>query len=72
MAENKVMGFQDILGNDMIKEHFKKAIENNKISLAYILTGEEGTGRKSIANAFSMALLCEKGGKRSARAAISP
>ena len=63
MAENKVMGFQDILGNDMIKEHFKKAIENNKISHAYILTGEEGTGRKSIANAFSMALLCEKGGK---------
>ena len=53
MAENKVMGFQDILGNDMIKEHFKKAIENNKISHAYILTGEEGTGRKSIANAFS-------------------
>lgn len=63
MAEGKVMGFQDILGNDMIKEHFKKAIENNKISHAYILTGEEGTGRKSIANAFSMALLCEKGGK---------
>ncbi|MBQ6834341.1 MAG: DNA polymerase III subunit delta' [Lachnospiraceae bacterium] len=58
-----MMGFQDILGNDMIKEHFKKAIENNKISHAYILTGEEGTGRKSIANAFSMALLCEKGGK---------
>ena len=63
MAEGKVMGFQDILGNDMIKEHFQKAIEHNKISHAYILTGEEGTGRKSIANAFSMALLCEKGGK---------
>ena len=63
MAEGKVMGFQDILGNDMIKEHFQKAIEHNKISQAYILTGEEGTGRKSIANAFSMALLCEKGGK---------
>ncbi|MBQ7794974.1 MAG: DNA polymerase III subunit delta, partial [Lachnospiraceae bacterium] len=55
--------FNDILGNDMIKEHFQKAIENNKISHAYILTGEAGTGRKSIANAFSMALLCEKGGK---------
>ena len=63
MAEGKVIGFQDILGNDMIKEHFQKAIENNKISHAYILTGEAGTGRKSIANAFSMALLCEKGGK---------
>jgi len=63
MAENKIFDFKDIIGNDMIKDHFKKAIENNKISHAYILTGEAGTGRKSIANAFSMALLCEKGGK---------
>ena len=61
MAEGKVTGFQDILGNDMIKEHFKKAIENHKVSHAYILTGEAGTGRKSIANAFAMTLLCEKG-----------
>ena len=63
MAEGKIFGFNDILGNDMIKEHFQKAIENHKVSHAYILTGEAGTGRKSIANAFSMALLCEKGGK---------
>ncbi len=32
MLEGKVTGFQDILGNDMVKEHFKKAIENHKIS----------------------------------------
>ena len=42
MLEGKVTGFQDILGNDMVKEHFKKAIENHKISHAYILTGEAG------------------------------
>ena len=47
MLEGKVTGFQDILGNDMVKEHFKKAIENHKISHAYILTGEAGMGRKS-------------------------
>lgn len=63
MTEVKVTGFKDILGNDMVKEHFKKAIENHKISHAYILTGEAGMGRKSIANAFAMTLLCEKGGK---------
>lgn len=62
MTEGKIKGFQDILGNDMVKEHFKKAIENHKISHAYILTGEAGMGRKSIANAFAMTLLCEKGG----------
>ena len=35
MLEGKVTGFQDILGNDMVKEHFKKAIENHKISLEW-------------------------------------
>lgn len=55
-------GFQDIPGQDHIKTHFKKAIENNKVSHAYILSGEAGTGRKSLANAFALTLLCEKGG----------
>ncbi|PNV60353.1 DNA polymerase III subunit delta' [Clostridium sp. chh4-2] len=54
-------GFSDILGHDMIKEHFKKAIEAHKVSHAYILTGESGMGRKSLAKAFAMTLLCEKG-----------
>ena len=62
MSEEKIMGFEEILGNEMVKDHFKKAIQNHKISHAYILTGEAGMGRKSIANAFAMSLLCEKGG----------
>ena len=48
MPEGTVTGFQDILGNEMVKEHFKRAIENNKISHAYILTGEAGMGRTDI------------------------
>ena len=62
MAEGRITSFHEILGNEMIKEHFQKAIETHRISHAYILTGEAGTGRKSIANAFAMTLLCEKGG----------
>ncbi len=62
MADGKAVGFKDILGNDMVKEHFKKAIESHKVSHAYILAGEAGMGRKSFANAFAMSLLCEKGG----------
>lgn len=56
-----MLSFQDILGHDMIKEHFQKAIETKKISHAYILAGEAGMGRKSLANAFALTLLCEKG-----------
>ena len=62
MSEGKITGFEEILGNEMVKDHVKKAIANHKISHAYILTGEAGMGRKSIANAFAMTLLCEKGG----------
>lgn len=54
-------GFQDIIGHEQIKEHLQKAIEGKKVSHAYILTGEAGMGRKSLANAFAMTLLCEKG-----------
>lgn len=55
-------GFADILGQEAIKEHFTKAIAFHKVSHAYILTGEKGMGKKSLANAFSLSLLCEKGG----------
>ncbi len=57
-----MLSFQDIIGHEQIKEHFQKAIENHKVSHAYILTGEAGMGRKSLANAFALTLLCEKGG----------
>ncbi len=56
-----MLSFQEIVGHDQIKEHFQKAIEANKVSHAYILTGEAGMGRKSLANAFALTLLCEKG-----------
>ncbi|MGL5437852.1 MAG: DNA polymerase III subunit delta' [Lachnospiraceae bacterium] len=56
-----MLKFNDILGHEQVKEHLQKAIEGNKISHAYILTGEAGMGRKSLANAFALSLLCEKG-----------
>lgn len=58
--EESMAGFHDIIGHERIKEHFQKAIEYNKISHAYILAGEEGMGRKTIAKAFAMTLLCER------------
>lgn len=54
-------GFNDIVGHEMIIEHFKKAIKTGKVSHAYILTGEAGMGRKSLADAFALTLFCEAG-----------
>ncbi|MBQ3665950.1 MAG: DNA polymerase III subunit delta [Lachnospiraceae bacterium] len=55
-------GFNEILGNENIVSHFRKAISNDKISHAYIINGEKGMGKKTIAKAFAMTLLCEKRG----------
>ena len=55
-------GLEDILENEHIVEHFKKAIENNKISHAYIINGEKGMGKRTVAKAFAMTLLCEEKG----------
>lgn len=52
-------GFQEIAGHQKVKEYFKKVINTDQISHAYILTGEEGSGRKTLAKAFAMTLLCE-------------
>lgn len=54
-------GFNNIIGHDQIKEHFQNAVRTGKVSHAYILSGEAGMGRKSLAGAFALGLLCEKG-----------
>lgn len=54
--------FQDIIGQDQIKEHFQNAIAAKKISHAYIINGEKSSGKEFIARVFAMALQCEKGG----------
>lgn len=55
-------GFKDIVGQESIISHMKNAIKLNKISHVYIINGEKGMGKKTIAKIFSMTLQCEKGG----------
>ncbi len=55
-------GFQNIIGQEQIKEHLQNALQMQKISHAYIINGEKSTGKEFIARVFAMALQCEKGG----------
>lgn len=41
-------GFSNILGQEAVKDHLKKAIEYHKVSHAYILTGEKGRVAKMV------------------------
>ncbi|MDE6887663.1 MAG: DNA polymerase III subunit delta [Eubacterium sp.] len=55
-------GFRDIIGHEQIIEHFQNAIGMDKVSHSYILNGPRLSGKKMLAEAFAMALQCEKQG----------
>lgn len=54
--------FDDIIGQEQLKEHLQNAILTDKVSHAYIINGERSSGKEFIAKVFASALQCEKGG----------
>ena len=55
------MNFRDLVGHEDIIKHFKSSIEMDKVSHAYVISGEVGSGKKALAKAFSKTLQCEEG-----------
>lgn len=53
--------FQDIIGQEQIREHLQTALRLHKVSHAYIINGERSSGKEFIAKIFAMALQCERG-----------
>lgn len=53
--------FRDIVGQEHIERTLKNAIEQNKVSHAYLFCGPRGTGKTTTARILAKALLCEKG-----------
>ena len=54
--------FQDIIGQEQIKEHLQNALSTGKVSHAYIINGDRLSGKEYIAKIFAMALQCERDG----------
>lgn len=52
-------GFGQIIGHEQMKEHLKTAIRTETVSHAYIFSGEEGMGKKTLAWAFAKGIQCE-------------
>ena len=55
-------GFSDVLGHEQTILHMKHAIEMDKVSHAYIISGEKGSGKKLLADLFARTLQCERKG----------
>ena len=54
--------FKDVVGHKDIINYIHSAVTENKVSHAYILNGERGSGKKMLASLFATTLLCEKQG----------
>ena len=58
-----MLDYNRVIGHKSIIEHLKKAVVNKKVSQAYIFTGEDGSGKKMLAEIFAKTLLCEAHGQ---------
>lgn len=63
--------FSDIVGYADVIAQLKSVIARKRFSHAYILCGEDGSGKKLLAEAFAKTLLCEKGGEDACGQCIS-
>lgn len=52
-------GFKDVVGHKNIIQYIGNAVKTDKVSHAYILNGEKGSGKKLLANLFAMSLQCQ-------------
>ena len=51
--------FKDVVGHRNIIKYIESAVASDAVSHAYILNGERGSGKKLLANLFSMSLQCQ-------------
>ncbi|HCC04573.1 MAG TPA: hypothetical protein DEP51_06990, partial [Clostridiales bacterium] len=51
--------FDNIIGNDKIKQELISSVRSNKYSHSYLFVGTSGIGKKLIAKEFAKMILCE-------------
>lgn len=57
-------GWSKIRGHEHIKRYLGEALRDKSIFHAYLLSGEEGSGKKTIADTFAKSLVCESHGEQ--------
>lgn len=52
------MKFDDVIGNDDVKDYLRKNLETNNILHSYLFLGTEGIGKLKLAKEFAKFVLC--------------
>ncbi len=55
----KKFSFNDIVGHELICKKLRQGIDTGKSVSAYLFSGPEGIGKKTVSRAFAAALLCQ-------------
>ncbi len=53
------MGFQSLLGNERLKENLRVGVGQGRISHFYLISGPAGSGKQTLAQLLSAAILCK-------------
>ena len=53
--------FDELIGQDAVSKSLTHALDENRVSHAYLFSGLRGSGKTSSARIFAKALVCEKG-----------
>ncbi len=57
-------GFKDILGHKKEVEYLEQSIQKGKVGHAYLFSGDKGTGKRMLADAFAITLQCTGEGEK--------
>ena len=52
------MGFETLLGNDRLKQNLISSLQKGRISHFYLISGPEGSGKRTLAKLLTAAILC--------------
>ncbi len=53
------MGFEQLLGNQRLKENLRASVGRGRISHGYLITGPQGAGKHTLARLLAAAIMCK-------------
>lgn len=53
------MGFENLLGNERLKDNLRRSLQRGKDSHFYLISGPQGSGKRTLAGLLATALMCE-------------
>lgn len=57
------MGFEELLGNERLRENLSGSIARGRVSHFYLISGPAGSGKRTLAKLLAAAILCKGGSK---------